>query len=158
MKITIFCDIKPCNSLIVNRRFEGTNSLHLHDQSISRAINQHESRFLSRFILRLYGLRWCVPPKRRLNFNGLHGFISQKIVIFITNTVMISYRYDVESVVLTTLVMKISVVWDIMSCSPLKFKRRFGGAALLVYCFIHTRCNQTEAYGWLNCWVLIMVQ
>jgi hypothetical protein len=25
-----------------------------------------------------------VPPKRRLTFNGLHGVISQKIVLFIT--------------------------------------------------------------------------
>jgi hypothetical protein len=29
--------------------------------------------------------------------------------------------------VLTELIMKKSVFWDITSCSPLKFKRRFGG-------------------------------
>jgi hypothetical protein len=31
-----------------------------------------------------------VPPKRRLTFNGLHGVISQKIVLFITTAVRTS--------------------------------------------------------------------
>jgi hypothetical protein len=34
------------------------------------------------FIVRPWTRRRYVPPKRRLTFNGLHGFISQKIVLF----------------------------------------------------------------------------
>jgi hypothetical protein len=37
------------------------------------------------------GLRWrYVPLKRQLIFNGLHGVISQKIVLFIMTTVRTS--------------------------------------------------------------------
>jgi hypothetical protein len=32
----------------------------------------------------------CVPPKRRLTFNGLHDIISQKILFFITTAVRTS--------------------------------------------------------------------
>jgi hypothetical protein len=38
--------------------------------------------FLARLILRPRRWRRYVPPKRRLTFNGLHGVISQKIVLF----------------------------------------------------------------------------
>jgi hypothetical protein len=44
MKSTIFWDIMPCSPLKVNRRFGGIYHLHLQDQRISRARNQHESR------------------------------------------------------------------------------------------------------------------
>jgi hypothetical protein len=40
--------------------------------------------YLARVILRPWRRRWYDPPKRRLTFNGLHGFIAQKIVLFIT--------------------------------------------------------------------------
>jgi hypothetical protein len=78
----------------VNWRFGGTYRLHLQGRKISRARIQGESRwqaehvllrwFLARLIFRPW--RWWryVPPKRRLTFNGLHGVISQKIVLFIT--------------------------------------------------------------------------
>jgi hypothetical protein len=39
-------------------------------------------RFLARLILRPWRWRRYVPPKRRLTFSGLHGVISQKIVLF----------------------------------------------------------------------------
>jgi hypothetical protein len=41
--------------------------------------------FLARRILRLWRRRRYVPPKRRMTFNGLHGVISQKTVLFINH-------------------------------------------------------------------------
>jgi hypothetical protein len=41
--------------------------------------------FLDRLILRPWRWRLCVPPKRRLTFNGLHGVISLKIALFLTH-------------------------------------------------------------------------
>jgi hypothetical protein len=38
-------------------------------------------------------MRWHVHPKRRLYFNGIHGFISQKIELFITTAVRTSVSY-----------------------------------------------------------------
>jgi hypothetical protein len=40
------------------------------------------SWFLARLIFRLWKWRRNVPPKRRLTFTGLHGVISQNIVLF----------------------------------------------------------------------------
>jgi hypothetical protein len=54
---TIFWDITPCLS------------------TASRWL-------LARLILRPWRWRRYVPPKRRLTFNGLHGVISQKMVLF----------------------------------------------------------------------------
>jgi hypothetical protein len=45
MKSTIYWDITPCSLLNVNRRFGGTNRLHLQGGKISRARNQRESRW-----------------------------------------------------------------------------------------------------------------
>jgi hypothetical protein len=44
-------------------------------------------RFGEIYSLHLHGWRRHVPPKRRLSLNGLHGGISQKIVLFITRAV-----------------------------------------------------------------------
>jgi hypothetical protein len=52
---------------------------------IGRARNQRESRWLPAWRWRRY-----VHPKRRLTFNGLHGVISQNIVLFITTAVITS--------------------------------------------------------------------
>jgi hypothetical protein len=96
VKSTVFWDITSCIPLKVNRRFGGTCHLHLHSWRISRERNQCESRwqaelwFLPRRILRPWRWRRCVPLKRRLTFNGLHGILSQKIVSFITTTVRTS--------------------------------------------------------------------
>jgi hypothetical protein len=46
--------------------------------------------FLARLIFRPWRWRQYVPPKRRLTFNGLHGVMSQKIVLFITTAVITS--------------------------------------------------------------------
>jgi hypothetical protein len=85
MESSIFCDITPCNPLKVNRRFRGTCRLHLQYRRISQAKkkNQRERRwqgagFLLWLILPSWRLRRHVPPKRPLNFNGLHCVISQK--------------------------------------------------------------------------------
>jgi hypothetical protein len=45
---------------------------------------------LAWLILRPWRWRRYVPPKRRLNFNGLHGVISQNIVVLITTAVRTS--------------------------------------------------------------------
>jgi hypothetical protein len=65
MKSFIFWHITPCSPLKVNRRFGGTYHPHLQSRRISRAENQRESRW-----------------QADLTFNGLHGVISQMIVLF----------------------------------------------------------------------------
>jgi hypothetical protein len=45
---------------------------------------------LAWFIFRPWRGRRHVPPKRRLTFNGLHGYISQKTEFFITTAVRTS--------------------------------------------------------------------
>jgi hypothetical protein len=69
-------DITPCSSLKVNQGFEGTYRRRLQGRRISRARNQRESRWQAE-LSKLY-----VPSKRRLAFKGLHGVISQKVVLF----------------------------------------------------------------------------
>jgi hypothetical protein len=46
--------------------------------------------YLSRVIFSPSLWRRYVPPKRRLAFNGLHSFISQKIVLLITTAVRVN--------------------------------------------------------------------
>jgi hypothetical protein len=46
--------------------------------------------FLLNLFFRPWRWRWYVPPKRRLTLNGLHGVISQKMVLFITTGVKTS--------------------------------------------------------------------
>jgi hypothetical protein len=46
--------------------------------------------FLAELILSTLKMEQYVPPKRRLTLNGLHGVISQKIVLFTTTTVRTS--------------------------------------------------------------------
>jgi hypothetical protein len=64
MKSTLFWDTTPCSPLKVNRRFGGRQANWFH-------------------VGILLGLLWwrCLPPKRRLTFNGLQGVTSQKIVL-----------------------------------------------------------------------------
>jgi hypothetical protein len=46
--------------------------------------------FLLKLFLRHWRWRRYVPPKRQLELNGLHGVISQKMILFITTTVKTS--------------------------------------------------------------------
>jgi hypothetical protein len=82
VKRSVFCDITPCSSLKVNRRFRITCRLHFQDRRISQARNHLEASSKQSWRWRRY-----VPLKRQLTFNGLHGVISQKIVLFITTAV-----------------------------------------------------------------------
>jgi hypothetical protein len=97
MKRTIFWSITPCSPLKMNRRFGGTYRLHLQVRRISRARNQRESSwqvtsacnlislwFLARLIRRPRRWRRYDTSKRWLTFDGLHGVIFQKIVLFKT--------------------------------------------------------------------------
>jgi hypothetical protein len=72
--VTIFWDVTPFSPLKVNRRFGGKYRLCL--PPVSRW-------FLARLILWPWRWKQCVPPKRLLTLNGLHGVISQKIVLFV---------------------------------------------------------------------------
>jgi hypothetical protein len=76
-KSTIYWDIMPCSPLKVNWHFCSACHLFLH-------------WFFARLTLRPWRWRRYVPPKRRLTFNGLHGVISRKIVLFITTAVRTS--------------------------------------------------------------------
>jgi hypothetical protein len=51
-------------------------------QSQSSAFHLLSSWYLAWLILRPWRWRRYVPPKRRFTFNGLHGVISQKLVLF----------------------------------------------------------------------------
>jgi hypothetical protein len=83
----------------MNRRFGGARSPHLQGRRIKQSRNQLEegrkqsNRLCQNFRLIFFdaedGDRY-VPTKRRLNFNGLHGVISQKIELFITSAVRTS--------------------------------------------------------------------
>jgi hypothetical protein len=86
-KSTIFWDITPCSPLKVNRRSQK------HVDSIFRVCSACHLLLCwvsARLILRSLRWRRCVPSKRLLIFNGLHGVIFQKIVPFITTAVRTS--------------------------------------------------------------------
>jgi hypothetical protein len=109
--------IATCRPLKANRRFGGTYCLHLQGRRISIERNQHEAgslralfaelclyqaagsgqTLLATCFMLVYYLAYSLNPKmevtcseRRLNFNGLHGVISQKIGLFITAVVIAS--------------------------------------------------------------------
>jgi hypothetical protein len=110
MKSIVFWDITPCSPLRFNRRFGGTYHLHLQGRRNKFSKNQQASRFfclrvcsckqvpgatcllagLLNLFLRPWRWRRYVPPRRRLKLNGLHGAISQKIILFITTAVKTS--------------------------------------------------------------------
>jgi hypothetical protein len=70
MKSSIFWDITPCSPQ--------SSAFHL----LSRW-------FHAGLILLPWRWRWYVPPKRRLTFNGLHGVISQKILLFFEAVILV---------------------------------------------------------------------
>jgi hypothetical protein len=64
VKTSVFSDMTSRSLLNIDRCFGGTCLLSLQGLRMGRAINQNESR------------------KQQLNFNGFHGAISQKTVLF----------------------------------------------------------------------------
>jgi hypothetical protein len=84
MKNYIFWNTTPRSQLKVNRRFEGTCSVHLQSWGVSQASMKH-CLLPFAWLTRQPG-RWRrhVPSKCRLTFNGLQGAISQKIEILYT--------------------------------------------------------------------------
>jgi hypothetical protein len=78
LKSIIFWDMTPCSPLSFNRRSGETYRLHL--QGRRKGSANHEQADGKRY----------VPPKRRLKLNGLHGVISQKMILFITTAVKTS--------------------------------------------------------------------
>jgi hypothetical protein len=91
LKSIILWDITPCRTLSFNRRFGGTYRLHLQGRRnrFSKPASKQVASLLNIF-LRPWRWRRYVPPKRRLKLNGLHGAISQKMILFITTAVKTS--------------------------------------------------------------------
>jgi hypothetical protein len=87
MKNLIFWDMTPCSPLSLNRRFGGTYRL---QQAAESACHLLACWFSQILFLRPRKWMQYVPPKRRLKLNGLHGVISQKMVLLITTAVKIS--------------------------------------------------------------------
>jgi hypothetical protein len=111
---TIFWDITPCSPLKANRRFGGTYSLHLQAR-MSRARFQRKNSTCLHLTRLIRPWRWrrYAPPERRLNSNGLHGVISQRIVLFITTAVKVSVRTMISSFgKITRVIIDYSVEWD----------------------------------------------
>jgi hypothetical protein len=71
MRSSVFWDIMPCSPLKVKRRSARKCRLHLEGQRISQARRELKPE------------DGYVPLKRRLTFNGIHGFIYQKIEFFL---------------------------------------------------------------------------
>jgi hypothetical protein len=86
-KSYIFWGIMPCSPLKIDRRFGETCHIHL--------ATCFKLWLFAWCTLRLWRLRWDVPPKRRWIFNGLFGVISHKIKVFIhfvSSTVSLSFN------------------------------------------------------------------
>jgi hypothetical protein len=82
MKSTIFWDITLFSPLEVNLRFGRTPPSSGSKNKPSSTCHLLSRWFLARIIVRPWRRRRYVPPKRRLTPNGLHGIISQKIILF----------------------------------------------------------------------------
>jgi hypothetical protein len=60
-------------------------------------------------------------------FVGRNYIISKKVKLTLMSPKNARYKKSVGFEVLTAVVMKSSIFWDIMPCSPLEISRRFGG-------------------------------
>jgi hypothetical protein len=67
--------------------YDLTYRLHLQGHSACHLLS---GWFLARLIFRPWRWRRYVPPKRRLKLNGLHGVISQKMIVFKTTALKTS--------------------------------------------------------------------
>jgi hypothetical protein len=81
MNSTVLWDIIQCSSLRVNRRLGETYRLHLQGR-ISRVSLPPALTLVSWSAYSTKNMRRYVRPKRRLTFNGIYGFKSQKVVTF----------------------------------------------------------------------------
>jgi hypothetical protein len=139
MKRTVFWDITTCNPLKVNRRFGGTYRLYVQGRRIRRARNLLSRRYFAPLILRPWRWRRYDPPKCRLTFNGLHGVISQTIVLYYNLIFFFRKPTATAFLVQRTFVipfqccsfrpvtwqsqfnkLKSSILWYISSCNPVK--------------------------------------
>jgi hypothetical protein len=112
MKSTIFWDITLCSPLSVNRRFGG-NILR------SSACHLLSCWFLARLIFSSLKMKAICSPETSVD-NGLHGFISQKTVLF----------------------MKVTVFEDVLLYSLVDSYRSSSG--ILVMIFQGTQCDIPE--------------
>jgi hypothetical protein len=91
LKSIIFWDMTPCSLSSFNRRFGGSFRLHLQGRR-----NKFKNQQASKQVASCLVWRWrrYVPPKRRLKLDRLHGVISQKMILFITNDAKTSNPTD----------------------------------------------------------------
>jgi hypothetical protein len=86
MKSIIFWDVTPCSPSSFSRSEEHISS-NFRVEEISSAKTSKQGGGNCWFLLNLFlrPRRWrrCVPPKRRLKLDRLHGVISQKMILFI---------------------------------------------------------------------------
>jgi hypothetical protein len=99
LKIIISWDMTPCSQLSVNRRFGGIYCLHLQGRR-NKFSNKWTSKqqashlltcwFLDKLISSTLKMEAICSSERLLTLNGLHGVISQKMILFITTAVKTS--------------------------------------------------------------------
>jgi hypothetical protein len=130
MKSATFWDITPCSPLKANRRFGGTYRLHPQGRKVSRARNQ----------------QLCLPPAFTLVSCSVYSPTLKMEAICSSETSVRIYQdtvsyptavrtsgilFNVGFEVLTAVVMKSTIFWDLLLCSPLSVNRRFGGTYCL---------------------------
>jgi hypothetical protein len=100
MKSTITWDITPCSSFESQPKFRRNIASPSSGQKICQLIS------------RPWRWRRYVPPKRRFALNGLHGVISQKIVVFTNKNRLISLIIEMKT--------------PLPVCAPLMRMEKFG--------------------------------
>jgi hypothetical protein len=150
IKNTISWAITPWSPLKVNRRFGETYRLHFQGRIISRARNRSAFHLLSCcflfawLILRPWKWRRHVPPKHRLTFNGLHGVISQKTVLFASTLVTKLYNLPYQRRLILIRVRFLSIFMFMMWTAKILWNGIFTGnfsVSNVSLCFANTNAK-----------------
>jgi hypothetical protein len=132
-----------CSPVKINRRFEQRYRLHFHDRRIRQVKNNNKA-----------------GTKKEIEF-----FITTAVVtsdptcyVRINKIILLMSLRKIHTVgfeVLRAVIIKRSIFWEITSCSPLQFNRRFGGRRCLhLQCWINETTNQHEESGrHSQCWL-----
>jgi hypothetical protein len=76
IKVTIFCDVRPCSPVRIHRRFGGRYYLNLHCRKTSQSRNQQEGRSCLSLVF------WLIYSRTLKKEARLHGVTSQNTVLF----------------------------------------------------------------------------
>jgi hypothetical protein len=112
-------------------------SIPIHRQSVLLPFRTMESKSLNTFNISLIGTesllnyvcllrhwRWrrYVPPRRRLKLNGLHGVMSQKMILFV-----LKYSTkDIPKFVMFEVLTAVTTLWVVRPCTLLELLLRKG--------------------------------